>query len=94
MSVLSEKAAQRVLDAINEPEWFSGPPPSIGWWPASFCRDRDSFRWWDGKWWSGGVRREVSANLAGLYAATPATFRVHEIKWQHRPADWPARSLT
>lgn len=33
--------------------FHSGPPPHIGWWNASFeGKDRNAWRWWDGRGWS------------------------------------------
>lgn len=36
----------------EECTWSSGPPPEIGWWPASFTKDPRSLRYWNGQWWS------------------------------------------
>lgn len=37
----------------KNPVWRKGPPPEIGWWPASIGgRFVDALRFWDGKSWS------------------------------------------
>ena len=36
-------------------EWFKGPPPEIGWWPASTMRNPGTLRYWDGEYWSNGI---------------------------------------
>ena len=32
--------------------WHSGPPPHVGWWHASYARNPDTWRWWNGAYWS------------------------------------------
>ncbi len=73
--------------------WRKGPPPSIGWWPASIYRIPDSLRWWDGERWSVPAYPEDSVHQASAYAKSPATCQ-HEIEWTDRPASWPERSKT
>jgi hypothetical protein len=74
--------------------WHKGPPPSIGWWPASSCRDKECLRWWDGKHWGGpcykgeprwSIEREASHKVVRF---------TDEIEWTERPASWPERSKT
>lgn len=48
--------------------WRSGPPPSIGWWPASFHKDPWLIRWWDGKCWSYGIESSQTAGAAATQA--------------------------
>jgi hypothetical protein len=32
--------------------WHKGPPPEIGWWPASYLgHNKRVIRWWNGKVW-------------------------------------------
>jgi hypothetical protein len=50
-------------------EWFSGPPPSLGWWPASTLCDPNVIRYYDGKRWSTSMLSEMRANRADDYAA-------------------------
>ncbi len=76
------------------PKWRSGPPPSVGWWPASTTRNRHLFRWWDGERWSAcaiasDLPHEVERR-AGIAAGEPMRL----IEWTDRPADWPERSRT
>jgi hypothetical protein len=33
-------------------KWNLGPPPHIGWWNASWCKGEDTWRWWNGHYWS------------------------------------------
>ena len=72
--------------------WHKGPPPSIGWWPASRCRLPDHFRWWNGKWWSMPATITETAKEAE-YAAKIKTV-MSDIEWTDRPASWPERSRT
>jgi hypothetical protein len=73
--------------------WHKGPPPSIGWWPASISRDRDAIRWWDGKFWSVPCykgEKPWSIKLSAGIKASPLC----AIEWTDRPASWPKRSRT
>lgn len=74
-------------------QWHKGPPPSVGWWPASMSRRDGVFRWWNGERWSVDVRSSDTAEQAGCCAALPALFG-REIEWTDRPDDWPERSKT
>lgn len=74
-------------------KWHKGPPPSIGWWPASVRRDSSALRWWNGEYWSVGVLEGFSTEEIVLAAETRAT-NGPLIEWQHRPKSWPARSHT
>ncbi len=73
--------------------WYKGPPPSIGWWPASTLLNPKLLRWWDGKWWSLAVVPGTPANEAGEWAKLRAP-RQDDIAWTDRPASWPERSRT
>lgn len=48
--------------------WRKGPPPSIGWWPASCARNPDMLRWWDGKRWSCYCTSSRTSEQAGAVA--------------------------
>lgn len=76
-------------------KWHSGPPPSVGWWPASVIRDEDALRWWNGKVWSQVAfiddQLEEAASAAGKTVSKRESMSV---EWQHRPASWPERSRT
>ena len=54
-------------------EWRSGPPPGIGWWPASIAGKPDPrfLRWWNGKHFSLGVRDDCEEWFAGATATVP-----------------------
>ena len=76
-------------------KWHSGPPPSLGWWPASVMRDSHCYRWWNGVCWSIGVFANADAKKAARIARIP--FGVEgsaNVKWRDRPDDWPERSMT
>jgi len=73
--------------------WHKGPPPSIGWWPASTARDPGIFRWWNGKWWSSACVSRFSAQAAADEAKWKAPSQ-GSIEWTERPASWPERSKT
>jgi hypothetical protein len=72
--------------------WHKGPPPSVGWWPASRHRNSDLLRWWDGKWWSQAAHVGWTAEEAAE-TATLAT-NMNDIEWTERPASWPERART
>lgn len=77
----------------SNPFWFSGPPPSIGWWPSSIFKEREVLRWWDGSHWSYPVDYATPiwevVLCSGIYSTAQS-----EIRWTHRPKNWPARSYT
>ena len=72
--------------------WHSGPPPSLGWWPASVARDKTILRWWNGKYWSDCVGEDTEASLVAR-AAKKRSVEI-SIEWTDRPASWPERSKT
>ena len=74
-------------------KWNAGPPPSVGWWPASVGRHPEALRWWDGRKWSRVAWKDQSAEAAAIRAATYIGTK-EQVKWQHRPESWPARSKT
>lgn len=74
-------------------KWRKGPPPSIGWWPASATRCALHFRWWDGSCWSVLSYSFDSATTAAFWAARRSSLQ-SDIEWTDRPADWPERSRT
>lgn len=73
----------------TEPVWFSGPPPCVGWWPASRGRNKHIYRWWNGKRWSVPVHSTKSAKLAAGRAGSAAQGMGKQIEWTHRPLSWP-----
>jgi len=46
--------------------WHSGPPPSVGWWPASKYRDSQALRFYDGRWWSESLYKCDSLSMVAL----------------------------
>lgn len=74
-------------------EWHSGPPPSLGWYPASITESEGVYRWWDGARWSEHSIKTHTAETAAIYAQRKAVY-FDKIKWKHRPSDWPERSRT
>lgn len=68
----------------DEVEWFSGPPPEVGWWPASVGSDTDSLRYWDGRCWSFSASSSEGAMVAVQYAKSPASLADDLIRWTHR----------
>ena len=72
--------------------WHKGPPPSIGWWPASTRRNPDFLRWWNGKWWSYAAHIRMTAKEAAITAKAKTSS--DDIEWTERPASWPERSKT
>ena len=76
---------------MSKIKWHSGPPPSVGWWPASMFRDADWMRWWNGRSWSYSAHRTWSAKMA---ADAARIGNVVDVEWTDRPASWPERSRT
>lgn len=73
-------------------QWFEGPPPSVGWWPASRMRLSSTLRWWNGVCWSQPAYSNYTRTYVARIANTPATNC--GIEWTHRPKNWPKRSMT
>ena len=74
-------------------KWHKGPPPYVGWWPASMRGDENMLRWWDGFGWSCCVhKRERKEQEILRLAAKPAVEVDCHISWTERPASWPERS--
>lgn len=76
-------------------KWNKGPPPSVGWWPASIAKRKDCIRWWNGRKWSVAAWDDMDSESAAIHAKV-AVLQVHQdaILWTHRPASWPERSKT
>jgi hypothetical protein len=73
-------------------KWHKGPPPSVGWWPASISRDGSMLRWWNGEIWSIAVAAHRSSEYAAKIASMPEPY--YDIEWKDRPKSWPERSRT
>lgn len=63
--------------------WRSGPPPEVGWWPASTCKDPGFVRWWNGRWWSIGISSYCSAEKAGISANVKSIYSSN-VLWTDR----------
>jgi len=74
-------------------KWRKGPPPSCGWWPASYYRSRHDIRWWNGRYWSKPAYPDYHCGQAEWYAAQPAVYSF-DVEWTTRPKDWPEWSMT
>lgn len=74
--------------------WHKGPPPSIGWWPASLTRDPECLRWWDGKHWGMPCFEGDELWSVELESGYKVITYANEIEWTDRPASWPERSRT
>ncbi len=72
--------------------WHKGPPPSIGWWPASCRRNKKLLRWWNGRAWSLPAHIQETAEEAAKSAYVESFW--DDIEWTDRPASWPERSKT
>lgn len=64
-------------------KWHKGPPPEIGWWPASVSRDKKSIRWWDGECWSSNAWPHETAQQAAIFASIKQIGQ-YEIEWTER----------
>lgn len=53
---------------MSDRVWHKGPPPHIGWWQASYCKDKVPWRWWDGERWGGTAYASYSPLMAGSTA--------------------------
>ncbi len=73
-------------------KWHKGPPPSIGWWPASSEQDANAIRWWNGKFWSCPAYHFDTAHSASILAEMRS--EQSNIKWTDRPEWWLERSKT
>jgi hypothetical protein len=66
--------------------WHKGPPPSIGWWPASSVRDPSCLRWWGGEHWGGPCYEGESLGSVEWEAKRKMTSYLDGIEWTERPA--------
>lgn len=63
--------------------WRKGPPPCVGWWPASVLRNTQALRWWDGKQWSWAADHGDNAKQAASMSRLRDNRQVH-IEWCDR----------
>jgi len=67
---------------MTAPQWFSGPPPAVGWWPTAY----DMYRWWDGSRWSIPLYQNYPADAAGVRAQI-ASLWSSSVEWRHWSID-------
>lgn len=73
-----------IKNLIPKIESFGGPPPSIGWWPATIHGIRGPIRWWNGEHWSACAFKGESMEHVLKMAKTQADSTTAEfIKWSH-----------
>jgi hypothetical protein len=67
------------------PKWRKGPPPEIGWWPASMYRSKSTIRWWNGVCWSVPVDWGATSRQAEVCARVFADGDIQgDIEWTDR----------
>ncbi len=64
--------------------WFKGPPPAIGWWPASVARRAFVLRYWDGKHWSQSVHMDTTRQEIAQIKLHQALGEEKHIRWINR----------
>jgi hypothetical protein len=74
----------KIYTLHERPKWHKGPPPSIGWWPASVSHFQESLRWWDGECWSIPVSRFETSRAAGKAAQYKEKNATSLIEWTDR----------
>lgn len=72
---------------MSDVQWFSGPPPAVGWWPASTQGFRDFYRWWDGSNWSKAAHRSERISWVVDCAHVVDIANQRFIKWRHWAID-------
>jgi hypothetical protein len=78
---------------VSDGKWHKGPPPSVGWWPASANRIESLICFWDGAQWSAACSPSMTAEYAAHRAATKHPHSKY-VAWRHRPDNWPEWSKT
>jgi len=74
----------------NPRTWHTGRPPHVGWWQASTGRDKNVWRWWNGRLWSSSMRFDAPAHLAVIAAYQAAPHLINRlVKWTYY---WPANA--
>lgn len=64
-------------------QWFSGPPPAVGWWPSSIGSNLDLYRWWNGSFWSSAATSGDENSKVVAAAMNRCWLRQGAIKWRH-----------
>jgi hypothetical protein len=81
------------MSTKKRPVWKSGPPPSVGWWPASDCYSPAAIRYWNGSGWSCPCYRGDPMWLVEQLTKGPYTDGPRNVRWRARPRNWPPASL-
>jgi len=88
---------------MTSPRVFhAGPPPSLGWWPASsfrragqVCPEYQPLRFWDGFLWSSAAGINRTAEQVTERAREKLNRELSaKILWAPRPDSWPEASKT
>jgi len=70
--------------ASHECTWRSGPPPEVGWWPASRSQHPEILRWWNGRKWGLATHCERNYKEASANADISTDMSCTCIPWTDR----------
>jgi len=70
---------------MSKRKWNSGKPPFRGWWNASYFKDFNVWRWWNGQSWSGAAFPGFPVDLVEKRSKIADPFQ-GRIKWT---THWP-----
>lgn len=71
--------------------WLEGPPPRVGWWPASIHRLPNRYRYWDGSQWSINATKADQYRAEELAKVPDHPVMQSLIYWVNEPWLWPPR---
>lgn len=65
-------------------QWFRGPPPAVGWWPARYDYKRfdRKYRFWNGVSWSNFAMPSDSVRMV-LLVSEQVAHESSRILWRH-----------
>lgn len=66
---------------MTERVWKKGPPPHVGWWNASKCKQPNIWRWWNGCRWSEFAFEHETPKEAAAIAARKSYGWLASIEW-------------
>jgi hypothetical protein len=58
---------------MSKRTWYEGNPPSIGWYNACIYKLDDTWKYWNGKYWSMNVYEEDSIVIVAQFSALEDT---------------------